>query len=111
MEFLKNAKDKESHGGVRPAAPPPKPKPPEDEPAVYDWIADLAGRNKERRVSVEILFTNGMTRSFIGTTAIKDEKEIVISGQGTMIAIPLKNILYWKTSTVKEERNGISIQR
>lgn len=111
MEFLKNAKDKESHGGVRPTALPPKPKPPEDEPAVYDWAADLAGKNKEHRTSVEILFINGITRTFVGATAIKYEKEIVIAGQGTIIAVPLKNILYWKTSTVKEENNGISIQR
>lgn len=98
MEFWKRAKDKESHGGARPAVLPPKAMPSEDEAAAYDRITDLAGRNKERRVSVEILFTNGMTRSFIGTTAIKHEKEIVISGQSTMIAIPLKNILYWKVS-------------
>ena len=98
MKLWKSTKDEEFHGGVKPAAPPPKPKPPEDEPAAYDWIADLARRNKERRVSVEILFTNGIMRTFIGTTAIKHEKEIVISGQGTMIAIPLKNILYWKVS-------------
>ena len=99
MEFLKNAKDKESHGGVRPTAPPPKPMPKSD--------------NYRRPIErVEVVFVSGMTRTFVGKT-MKLGGEITIWEQGTqeIINIPIRNVLYYKASTVKEERNGISIQR
>jgi hypothetical protein len=71
--------------------PPPKPK------------SDNYRRPLER---AEVVFVNGMTRTFVGTTAIRLGKEIVINEQDTTIVISLKNVLYFKTSTVKEENNG-----
>ena len=98
MKSWKNAEGKEVRGGVKPAASPPPPK----------SKSDNYRRPLER---VEVVFMNGMTRTFVGTTAIRLGKEIVINEQGTMIVISLENVLYCKTSTVKEENNEISIQR
>ena len=99
MKSWKNAEGEEVRGGVKPAASPPPPKPKSDN---Y--------RRLLRRV--EVVFVNGMTRTFVGETA-KLGREITIWEQGTqeVINIPMRNVLYYKASTVKEERNGISIQR
>lgn len=99
MKLWKSTKDEEIHGGVKPATPPPKPKP-----------DDKNHRPPLRRV--EVVFVSGMTRTFVGET-VKFGGEITIWEQGTqeIINIPIRNVLYYKASTVKEERNGISIQR
>lgn len=89
MKSWKNAEGEEVRGGVKPAvSPPPKPK------------SDNYRRPLER---VEAVFVNGMRRNFVGTTAIRLGKEIVINEQGTTIVISLRNVLYCKISTVKEQ--------
>lgn len=99
MKLRKNAEGEEVRGGVKPAASPPPPKP----------------NNKNYRPPlrrVEVVFVSGMTRTFVGET-MKLGGEITIWEQGTqeIINIPMRNVLYYKASTAKEERNGISIQR
>ncbi len=89
MKSWKNAEGEEVRGGVKPKS-------------------DNYRQSIER---VEVVFVNGMTKTFVGTTAIRLGEGIVINEQGTTIVISLRNVLYFKTNTVKEERNGISIQR